>query len=310
LLCLALAALERGERQTTLGKLAEDMVGFFAADPSLKDAGLSFDLKSMDQRRDLVQVIRFLCDRRVLWRRQGDEDLFIKDERNDVLYNVSRPSLTAMLCVQRGPSTVGGTQFQERLAAITEESLPDTEEGQNRQIRVRLMRRLLDDPILYYDMLSGRERAYLDRQRGFILPQISEETGLIPEVRAEGIALVDSRGDLADVALPEEGTDGHLTLLIAEFLTNRLREKSDAVVGVAELSARVADLISEHHSHWRKDVTASGADRFLTETTIERLEALRLVRRVPGGVQPLPALARYALAEELEEAAVAEPTLF
>jgi uncharacterized protein (TIGR02678 family) len=310
LLCLALAALERGERQTTLGKLAEAMAGFFAADPSLKAAGLSFDLKSMDQRRDLVQVIRFLCDRRVLWRRQGDEDLFVKDERNDVLYNVNRQLLTAMLCVQRGPSTVGSTDFEERLAAITEESLPDTEEGQNRQIRVRLMRLLLDDPVLYYDTLSERERAYLDRQRGFMLPQITEATGLIAEVRAEGIALVDSRGDLTDVALPEEGTDGHLTLLIAEFLTNRLRERSEVVVGLAELSARIADLIAAHRSHWRKDVGAPNAERFLTENTIDRLEALRLVRRVPGGVQPLPAIARYSLAEVPEEAAVAEPTLF
>ena len=35
LLCLALAALERSERQTTLGRLAEAMLGFFTADPSL-----------------------------------------------------------------------------------------------------------------------------------------------------------------------------------------------------------------------------------------------------------------------------------
>ena len=34
LLCLALAALERSERQTTLGRLAEAMLGFFTADPS------------------------------------------------------------------------------------------------------------------------------------------------------------------------------------------------------------------------------------------------------------------------------------
>ena len=164
--------------------------------------------------------------------------------------------------------------------------------------------------MLYYDTLSERERAYLDRQRGFMLPQITEATGLIAEIRAEGIALVDSRGDLADVALPEEGTDGHLTLLIAEFLTNRLREMSEVVVGLAELSAHIAHLIAAHRSHWRKDVTTPGAERLLTEDTIDRLEALRLVRRVPGGVQPLPAIARYALAEEPEEATVAEPTLF
>jgi len=121
---------------------------------------------------------------------------------------------------------------------------------------------------------------------------------------------VDNRGDLADVALPEEGTEGHLTLLIAEFLTNRLREKNDAVIGFAELSAQIADLIAQHRSHWRKDVSAPGADRVLTDTTIDRLEALRLVRRVTGGVQPLPALARYALAEDEDDVTVTEPTLF
>jgi len=285
------------------------MVGFFAGDPALGAYGLSFDLKSMDQRRDLVQVIRFLCERRVLWRRQGDEDQFVRDQRSDVLYNVNRPLLTSMLCVQRGPSTVAAVNFEERLAAITEESMPETEDGQNRQIRVRLMRRLLDDPVLYYDTLGDREQAYLDRQRGFMLPQICEATGLVPEIRAEGIALVDTRGDLADIALPDEGTDGHLTLLLAEFLANRLRDKNDTVVGFAELCAHTAALIAEHRSHWRKDVADPGADRILTEFTIDRLQALRLVRLGPEGVQPLPAIARYSLADEPVEGTLGEPIL-
>ena len=309
LLCLALAALERSERQTTLGRLAEAMLGFFTADPALAACGLSFDLKSMDQRRDLVQVIRFLCDRRVLWRRQGDEEQFVKDERSDVLYNVNRPVLTGMLCVRRGPSTTTATDFDERLAAIVEEPMPDTEDGQNRQIRVRLMRRLLDDPVLYYANLESDERAYLDRQRGFMLRNIHDATGLAPEVRAEGIAMLDPCGDLSDIAFPEEGTEGHLTLLIAEFLADRLRQRVNDTVGFAELCAHTAGWIAEHRRHWRKDASAPAADRVLTEVTIERLEALRLVRRVPDGIQPLPAIARYALAEESTEETAEEPQL-
>jgi uncharacterized protein (TIGR02678 family) len=301
LFCLALAALERSERQTTLGRLAQEMQGFFVGEPLLARCGLAFDLKSMDQRRDLVQVIRQLCDRRVLWRRQGDEDQFVKSESNDVLYNVNRALLTAVLCVQRGPSTVVATDFENRLASIVEEPMPDTEDGQNRQIRVRLMRRLLDDPVLYYEHLDLRERSYLDRQRGFLLRQVTAETGLIPEVRAEGIAMVDETGSLTDIALPEEGTEAHLTLLLAEFLANRLKSEGSALVGVAELRAYTAGLITEHRSHWRKDVTAPGADRVLTDLIVNRLEALRLARRVPEGVQPLPAIARYALADALNE---------
>ena len=309
LLCLALAALERSERQTTLGRLAEAMLGFFTGDPALAACGLSFDLKSMDQRRDLVQVIRFLCDRRVLWRRQGDEEQFVKDERSDVLYNVNRPVLTGMLCVRRGPSTTTATDFDERLAAIVEEPMPDTEDGQNRQIRVRLMRRLLDDPVLYYANLESDERAYLDRQRGFMVRNIHDATGLAPEVRAEGIAMLDPCGDLSDIAFPEEGTEGHLTLLIAEFLADRLRQRVTDTVGFAELCAHTAGWIAEHRRHWRKDASAPAADRLLTEVTIERLEALRLLRRVPDGIQPLPAIARYALAEESAEETAEEPQL-
>ena len=50
-----------------------------------------------------------------------------------------------------------------------------------------------------------------------------------------------------------------------------------------------------HRTHWRKDVAEPGAELALTERTVTRLEALRLVRRTEDGVVPLPALGRYAL---------------
>ena len=42
----------------------------------------------------------------------------------------------------------------------------------------------------------------------------------------------------------------------------------------------------------------------------ERLEALRLVRKVDGGVNPLPAIARFALLKESVEDETDEPGLF
>jgi Protein of unknown function (DUF2398). len=54
-----------------------------------------------------------------------------------------------------------------------------------------LTRRLLDDPVVYYDELAEGERAYLIAQRHNITGRISEATGLLPELRAEGIAMVD-----------------------------------------------------------------------------------------------------------------------
>ncbi len=301
LLCLALAVLERSERQTTLGRLAEEIGGFFKGDSELEKAGFFFDLQSVDQRRNLVQVIRFLLDRGALRRVQGDEEAFLRDERGDALYNIHRQVLSAMLAVRRGPSMIAETGFDDRLDAIVEEPLPETDEGRNRRLRVRLMRRLLDDPVLYYDELDASERAYLDSQRGFLLRHIHAATGMVSEVRKEGIAILDPRGDMTDLGLPEEGTDGHLALLVAEYFAGALRKDPAVVIGSAVLREHIAGLIVIHRKHWRKGVAEPGADRLLMESTVERLAALHLVRRMDDAVKPLPAIARFALSKSILE---------
>lgn len=299
LLCLALAALERSERQVTLGKLATDMAGILAADAALAALGFALDLKSIDQRRNLVQVIRFLLEHRVLRRVQGDEELFLKDAQSDALYTIQRPVLSSLLAVRRGPSMIEAASFDDRLAAIVEEPMPETDDGRNRRIRIRMMRQLLDDPVLYYEELDEREKAYLDSQRPFLLRSVEELAGLTAEVRREGIAVLDHRGDMTDMGLPEEGTEGHLTLLIAEHLAEKLRANPEAVAGAAALRDHTAALIRQHRHHWRKGVDNPGADGELAALTVDRLAALRLVRRVEaGGIQPLPAVARYALMPE------------
>ncbi len=293
-LCLALAALERADRQTTLGRVAEAILGFAAADPALASAGISFDLTGHDQRRDLVHVMRLLLDLRVLVRVHGDEQQYLV-ARGDVLYNVNRPALAAMLNVRRGPSTIDETMFDRRLETVVDEPVLDTDEGRNRQLRSRLTRKLLDDPIVYFDRLTEDERTYLGSQRPFLLGQIQEATGLVPETRAEGIAMVDEDGEMTDLGLPEEGTEGHLTLLVAEHLADYARREGAVPVAPTALHRHVADLIGRHRSHWRKDVGEPGAEVALTDLTVERLEALRLVRRTEDGIVPLPALGRYAL---------------
>ena len=297
LLCLALAALERGDRQTTLGRLAGEIVAFAAADTALAAAGMAFTLEGQDQRRDLVHAIRLLLDLRVLARVHGDEQQYVTG-RGDALYNVSRPALAAVLNVRRGPSTIDETALDRRLAALVDEPGPDTDEARNRRLRSQLTRKLLDDPIVYHDELTDAERAYLTSQRAFLLAQVEEATGLVPEVRREGIALVDEDGDLTDLALPEEGTEGHLALLLAEHLASCARADGAAPVGHAALHRHVAGLVARHRAHWRRDAAEPGAEVALTERTLDRLEALRLVRRTEDGVVPLPAVGRYALAAD------------
>jgi len=306
LLCLALAVLEREDRQTVLGRLAEQVVALVAGDPALAEAGITFDLAGRDQRRDLVAVVRLLLELKVLARVDGDEESYLAD-RGDVLYTINRPVLATFLAVRRGPSMVQAEDLDARLDAITAEPLPDTDEGRLRRLRTRLTRRLLDDPVVYYDDLDPDEIDYLHRARGTLLREITEATGLIAEVRAEGIAMVDDRGDLTDLGLPEEGTYGHVTLLLAEHLAGCARARPGAPVSRAALHQRVAELIAEHRHHWRKCVAEPGADQAIADEVITKLAALRLVRVTPDGVVPLPAVARYALDQVREPDA---PPLF
>ncbi|MGY0063665.1 TIGR02678 family protein [Streptomyces sp. LZ34] len=290
LLCLALAVLERGEAQIALGRLAEQVV-LEAADPQLAAAGMTFALERRDERLDLAAVVRLLLRLGVLRRVAGDEDAYVSGA-GDVLYDVERRILAGLLAARHGPSMVRAEGFESRIAALTAETALDSDELRFRAIRWKLTRRLLDDPVLYYDELSDEELAYLTRQRSFITARINELTGLVAEVRAEGIAMVDPYDDLTDVRMPEQGTHGHVTLLLAEHLA-----AAGGPVGRAELEAHVRGLAAEHAGFWSKSAREPGAEEELVEQALRKLTALRLVSPTADGVVPLPALARYAVGE-------------
>jgi uncharacterized protein (TIGR02678 family) len=295
LLCLALAALERTDAQVTLGRLAERILQL-ATDPKLQATGLQFTLDTREERSDLATVARFLLGLHVLVRVAGDEQAYVTAS-GDALYDVDRRVLAGIMVARRGPSMVEASRLQERLAAIAEELTSDTDEGRNRALRHGLVRRLLDDPVVYYDQLTEAERAYLTSQRPFLLRRLTEATGLVAEVRAEGIALVDPTGEATDLAMPEEGTDGHATLLLAERLAGRAHEQPAVPVGVEELTEEMARLAAAHRADWRRTATEPGAQTGLCRMALDRLEALGLIRRVPGGVLARPALARFEYTE-------------
>jgi uncharacterized protein (TIGR02678 family) len=209
----------------------------------------------------------------------------------DVLYDVRRPVLGALLSGTRGPSTVTARTFDGRLSELTAEPVVDSEDLRNQALRRRLTRRLIEDPVVYYDELDDDERAYLLSQRHAITRRIAEATGLIPEMRAEGIAMVDPDDELTDARMPEQRTDGHLTLLVAEYLARREQATLDG------LHAFVQQAAAEHAAYWRKGVTEPGAETELLAIALEKLSALRLVQVEGQLVRSRPAIARFALDE-------------
>lgn len=303
LLCLACAVLERADPQITLHLLGEGVMQW-AAEPALAASGFEFTLSTATQRRELVVVCRTLLELGVLQRVAGDEEGFVNDHggtRADALYDVQRRALSGMLAAVRGPSTwapgESPTGFDERLCSLVAEHVADGNDGRRAAARHRLARRLLDDPVVYTDSLDDETLAYFTLQRGTMAARLCEATGLTAEQRAEGLALTDETGDLTDVAMPAEGTEAHVTLLVAEYLARHVRTGEPGSITEDAIAAFLREATDRYGRFWRKSAREPGAERELARIALARLHELQLIAREADRVRPLAAVARFALGE-------------
>jgi len=304
LFCLACAVLERADAQITLQVLGERLL-LLAAEPAFASQGFRFTLSEQHERRELVQVCRTLLDLGVLHRIAGDDDAYIRsaNDQADALYDVQRRTLAGILAAVRGPSTWPAPEapatLSERLRALVDQHTTDSEEGRRTALRFALARRLLDDPVLYTATLDPDTRSYFINQRGALAARLSEATGLSIEQRAEGLALVDETGALTDVAMPAEGTDAHVTLLVAGFLARCRETLADDTGQIRDYD--IVDFLrnakERYGRYWRKSAREPGAERELVAIAVDRLEKLQLIAKESDGVRTLPALARFKLGE-------------
>lgn len=285
-LCLVLAALERTELQTTLSTLAEE-VKLLAASEEVRP----LELERHTERQGFVDAVRLLVEQGVLRLADGDDTEFVEG-RGDALYDVDGRRLAQILSLPVPPDLQGPEDLDVDV-------YPHTEEGQNRRLRHRLMRRLVEEPVLYLDALDEAERSYLASQRHFLVSRAVAATGLDAEVRREGVALIDAPGRTTDVTFPGQGTVAHAALLLAERLAERARRSGAATgervtVPFAELHGVAGELLDRFGRYWSKAYRddPAGPGRLLADA-LEKLEELALVARRPEGVEPLPAIARY-----------------
>jgi len=303
LLCLACAVLERADPQITLHVLGERLISL-AAEPSLTLLDFHFALDNHHERRELVAVCRTLLVFGILQRVAGDEESYVNvgGDQADALYDVHRRALAGMLAASRGPSSWRSEDapvtLDQRLRALTDEHVADSDEGRRTALRHHLARRLLDDPAVYTGTLDAEARAYFINQRGAMALRLCEASGLAAEQRSEGTALVDETGQLTDVAMPAEGTDSHVTLLVAEFLASSLRRQiADHPIREQDVVDHLRNVRDRFGRYWRKSAREPGSEHELAEIALERLEMLSLIARCDGSVTPRPALARFALGE-------------
>ena len=304
LLCLALAALVKSESQTTLGDLARAIVELWKENAAF--ATLAFDLDATDSRRDLIAAVRLLAEYHAITQVDGDEQRFLHHREQEVLYDVHHHIIFRLLAARRAPSAITDREWSARLEALVAEPAIDEEEQRNQRIRHHLGRRLLDDPVLYLPGdLPDEAQEYFLKQRPHILQALVDATDLEPEDRRDGIALSDRIGDCTDIGLPEEGTDGHATLLTAEYLGALRLEQPGDIVPFALVEQFLAAQAQKNRGFWRKDATAPGSEVVLAREVIRRLASLDLVRRLPDGVVVMPAIHRYR--HELRAAARPTP---
>lgn len=282
-LCLALAVLEREEAQIDLAGLAEEVQVMAASGKGLK----RIDLTDRAERKAVVDVVRLLVEWGVLRLRDGDESAFL-DDKGNALYDIRKDIVLQLLASPRAPSACANME------ELRVEIYPATDEGREQQAKHRLMRRLLEEPVVYRDELEDGEKAYLDRHQQGILARV-REAGFHPEVRIEGVATLDPTGELAHPArFPGDGTVAQAALLLGDLMTKLCRDRQGTFVAFHEVVQLVSRLREHFGPYWKQEFSSTDGDERLAEEAGRLLMDFKLVRRVPDGYRVRPALARFA----------------
>jgi uncharacterized protein (TIGR02678 family) len=267
LLTLAVAATVAGPSIVSLRDLI-DLIRSAAAEVDIALAG------DVTERRALVTALRWMVEHGLATELYSHVDAYATDEAADAVLKM-RPERIAMLA-------------QSVVSSDADQLLRRADRRDN--TRQWLRARLVEDPVVYRDDVSEMEWAELRRRLGDEERYLEEMFGLVLEARAEGVAAIDPRGDLADQPFPAGGTEGHAALL----LIGALRARNTEWWPEAEVIQQARHFAEEHVRHWSKELV--GAPERLARRAIDLLVEVRLAERRddPPGVRLLPAAGRFA----------------
>jgi len=285
LLFLTLAALERGGQQTVIGELAQDVADTGArADPPL-----SVDFDNRSERTAFGDALELLCHWGVLQLMHGRHGTFAnriqEDDDSEALFTIDRRRLALVL---KDPFAALAAHTSEDL---TREPEAPTQEARTRQIRHRLARRLVEDPVLYLDECTEEERAYFASQRSNLERRVEDWIGLAVERRAEGTAALEAGRELTDLPFPAGSTVKQLALLLCDWLAGE-REAS-----WPELRSAVRALLAQHERHWNRSPDDDEVLDTMLEQSTALLVDLALVARSPTGLRARPLCGRFRAPE-------------
>ncbi|WP_030868192.1 TIGR02678 family protein [Streptomyces sp. NRRL S-37] len=205
-LALALSVLVTAPEQLLLSQLVADLRA------AAVDAGIEItDTGRQAERRTLAAALRQLVDWGVLVETEGQVTAVAEERDGEALLTVDRDLARAV---------VAGPLNRSRDGADLVRRAADPGFGGP---RTYVRRRLVETPVVHLDDLTDAEREWLRTRQRREAQAFSELLGLEAEIRAEGIALIDTDDDLTDLHLPGTGTVAQAALLLVERLVERLR---------------------------------------------------------------------------------------
>jgi uncharacterized protein (TIGR02678 family) len=327
LFCVAAAVLS----DTTRPQISlHDLVDRIRAVTADREGLAAFVPTRREERIALVDAVTALVDLGVLRVVEARGD-YAENATGNVLYDIDDRRLGHLIAAPRPPSLAKSFQHMmhedrygpwlpSEAVSVPSRQRPDTEsptptggpahspglsqtltaavvastneEQQRRRARHRVMRLLLDDPVLYLDRLLPAERGYLQQTIGSIAGWAAE-TGMVLERRAEGWLLVDPDDIATDVRFPE-GND--LVKFAALILLGALQPAGVPTgtvrhpLGDAEVV--IADRLRGNPTWARAYQDESGPAR-LTRAALKLLTHLDLADVDATGVTLLPPAGRY-----------------
>ena len=310
LLCLVCASLVKYS-VTTIGVLARALH---------EEAGLDTTLKR--ERSALVDALRKLIEWQVITIRNGDVDAYLESDENNAMVYADTHRLHHLLSSAIAPAKLpGGTQALEacrqlmdepRYAGALHNDEDITETERLRYARHSAARRLIDDPVVYFDEQPPLVSAYLEQSaaRRWLHDRLTE-AGLELEERREGMLAIDTSGNTTDKRFPSPfGTVGQVALLMIDVLIPQQAQNTGRHLAslTVEDQKRFIDQLLTQHPRWANSWREGSEPMRLVREAATILREFDLVEiDVSGRIIAKPALARYRIFENDASAETATP---
>lgn len=299
LFCLTCAELLAAPA-TTIGLLSRRITQAAAADPALPP----FDTSRREERRAYVDALKLLEHYGILRAVDGLTDSYIDQQEAKVLYSVDTTRLLRLLASPTAPSRLDSFDLPTLLreprygaAADTPDEVSDAQ--RNLWLRHSILRRLVDDPVVYYTDLTPEQRGYLASPTGRqLVRQACEQAGFVLEERAEGLLAVDPDGLATDTKFPDDASHTKVAaLLLLDLITG-----SPGPTPMPELVAAAGRMLDRFRT-WAKAYQSEDGPTRLAADALAVLRAFGLITETAVGVAALPAAYRYATDGPIEESA-------